>query len=144
MCKPCARYYFGLTYEQCPCSLRRKRRPCCGCWPYAPTQTAEGEDVVTEAECKRNGWHIPSKKLRVVLISEDTLHQILDEPLPTPSFERPTDHPRWICLRDMARLQRVCSSTFPPNVLHIAALAMCAAPHLTERRWRSSDARAHH
>ena len=84
--------------------------------PYAPTQTVEGEDIVTEADCKYHGWHIPSKKLRVMLLSEDTLHQILDEPLPTPAFERPTHHPRWVCLRDMARLQRVRITPPPARV----------------------------
>jgi len=88
-------YYFGLTYETCPCSLPE-----------------DDPGHVSEEQCISSTWHIPRKKLRVMLIEKglldsDLMFELDDAGnLTTPEFERPTHAPRWTCMQDMARLQR--------------------------------------
>jgi len=82
-------YYFGVTYETCPCTL-----------------PDSDKSHLSKAECLDQHKHIPHKKLRVMLVEKGLLDDdiIFEE---EPKFERPTHEPRWECLREMGRLQRV-------------------------------------
>jgi len=75
-------YYFGLTFEVCPCYTHK----------------------MSPELCNEKRLHIPHKKLRVMLAEKAMIDDAKIFEL-EPTYERPTQKPRWDCMREMARMQ---------------------------------------